>query len=80
MFVLPCVWVIVDRVLISNLFIDHLLIVATSNYNIIAKIHTLHTAAHASTSRFPVTDLNNAHSPGSHYCPANIPQLHCWSS
>jgi hypothetical protein len=46
-------------------FIDHLHIVTTSNYNIIADLHTLQTAkAHAKpsqsafTNRFLVTDLN----------------------
>jgi hypothetical protein len=53
-------------------FIDHIQIVVTSNYNAIANLHTLQIiTAHAkpsqsaSTSRFPVTDLNNGDSSAS---------------
>jgi hypothetical protein len=53
-------------------FIDHLQVVTTSNYKIIANLHTLLIAkAHAKpsqsdfTSRFLVTDINNADSSAS---------------
>jgi hypothetical protein len=53
-------------------FIDHLEIVTTCNYNAIAILHNLQITTtqtkpsqSASTSRFPVTDLNNGDSSAS---------------